>query len=74
MRNVPLAILFGLLAGGGFRESGDGYASVGVEVGGNAVWALLAVCLGYYVVCEALTGMTVGKPTSGSGIKNSGIR
>lgn len=57
----PLAIVVGLLAGGGFRESGDGYASVGVEVGGNAVWALLAVGLGYYVVCEALTGMTIGK-------------
>lgn len=57
----PLAILLGLLAGGGFRESGDGYASVGVEVAGNAVWALLAACLGYYVMCEALTGMTVGK-------------
>lgn len=57
----PLAIVVGLLAGGGFRESGDGYASVGVEVGGNAFWALLALGLGYYVVCEALTGMTVGK-------------
>jgi uncharacterized RDD family membrane protein YckC len=57
----PLAILLGFLAGGGFRESGDGYASVGVEVAGNAVWALLAACLGYYVMCEALTGMTVGK-------------
>jgi uncharacterized RDD family membrane protein YckC len=57
----PLAIVVGLLAGGGFRESGDGYASAGVEVGGNAFWALLAVGLGYYVVCEALTGMTVGK-------------
>jgi uncharacterized RDD family membrane protein YckC len=57
----PLAIVVGLLAGGGFRESGDGYASVGVEVGGNAFWALLAVGLGYYVICEALTGMTVGK-------------
>ena len=33
----------------------------GVEVGGNAFWALLAVGLGYYVICEALTGMTVGK-------------
>ena len=35
--------------------------SAGVEVGGNAFWALLAVGLGYYVICEALTGMTVGK-------------
>lgn len=57
----PLAIVVGLLAGGGFRESGDGYVSAGVEVGGNAFWALLAVGLGYYVICEALTGMTVGK-------------
>lgn len=35
--------------------------SAGVEVGRNAFWALLAVGLGYYVICEALTGMTVGK-------------
>lgn len=51
----------GLLSGGDYRERGNGYASAGVNVGGNAFWALVALGLGYYVVCEALTGMTVGK-------------
>jgi uncharacterized RDD family membrane protein YckC len=32
-----------------------------VIVGENAFWALLALGLGYYIVCEALVGMTVGK-------------
>jgi uncharacterized RDD family membrane protein YckC len=57
----PLAIIVGLLSGGGYSERGDGYANAGVNVGGNAIWALLALCLGYYIVCEALVGMTVGK-------------
>lgn len=57
----PLGIVVGLLSGGGYSERGDGYADAGVIVGGNAVWALLALGLGYYIVCEALVGMTVGK-------------
>lgn len=57
----PLGIVVGLLSGGGYSERGNGYASAGVNVGGNAFWALLALGLGYYILCEALTGMTVGK-------------
>jgi uncharacterized RDD family membrane protein YckC len=58
---LPLGIVVGLLSGGGYSERGDGYADAGVIVGGNAIWALLALGLGYYIVCEALVGMTVGK-------------
>jgi uncharacterized RDD family membrane protein YckC len=57
----PLGIIFGLLSGGGYGETGNGYANAGVNVGGGAVWLLLALGLGYYIVCEAATGMTVGK-------------
>jgi uncharacterized RDD family membrane protein YckC len=57
----PLGILVGLLSGGGYSERGNGYASAGVNVDGNAFWALIALGVGYYIVCEALSGMTVGK-------------
>ena len=57
----PLGIVVGLLSGGGYSETGNGYANAGVNVGGGAVWLLLALGLGYYIVCEAATGMTVGK-------------
>jgi uncharacterized RDD family membrane protein YckC len=57
----PLAIVVGLLNGGGYSESGDGYANAGVVVSGKAIWLLLALGLGYYIFCEAMTGMTVGK-------------
>lgn len=57
----PLSILVGLLAGGGYRERGDGYATVGVNVAGTAIWAWLGFALSYYVLCEAMTGMTLGK-------------
>ena len=57
----PLGIVVGLLSGGGYTERGAGYARAGVDVGGRAFWALLALGLGYYILCEALTGMTVGK-------------
>jgi uncharacterized RDD family membrane protein YckC len=58
---LPLAILAGLLTGGGYAESGDGYANAGVNVGGNALLLMLALALGYYVLSEAATGMTLGK-------------
>jgi len=58
---LPLVILVGLLTGGGYAESGNGYANAGVTVGGNALLLMLALALGYYVVCEAATGMTLGK-------------
>jgi uncharacterized RDD family membrane protein YckC len=57
----PLGIVVGLLSGGGYSESGNGYANAGVNVGGNAFWLLLALGLGYYIICEAATGMTLGK-------------
>jgi uncharacterized RDD family membrane protein YckC len=57
----PLGILVGLLSGGGYSESGNGYANAGVNVGGGAFWLLLVLGLGYYIICEAATGMTVGK-------------
>jgi uncharacterized RDD family membrane protein YckC len=58
---LPLVILVGLLTGGGYAESGDGYANAGVNVGGNALLLMLALALGYYVLSEAATGMTLGK-------------
>jgi uncharacterized RDD family membrane protein YckC len=58
---VPLGIVVGLLSGGGYAERGPGYANAGINVGGNAVWLLLALGLGYYIVCEAATGATLGK-------------
>lgn len=57
----PLGIVVGLLSGGGYAESGDGYANAGINLGGNAFWPLLALGLAYYIVCEAVTGTTVGK-------------
>ena len=57
----PLGILVGLLSGGGYTERGNGYANAGVNLGGNVFWLLLALGLGYYIVCEAATGMTLGK-------------
>jgi uncharacterized RDD family membrane protein YckC len=57
----PIGIVVGLLSGGGYSEVGNGYANAGVNVGGDAVWLLLALGLAYYILCEATTGMTVGK-------------
>jgi uncharacterized RDD family membrane protein YckC len=57
----PLAIVVGLLAGGGYSERGPGYANVGVAVEGNGALAFLIAALGYYVICESLTGRTLGK-------------
>jgi uncharacterized RDD family membrane protein YckC len=57
----PLSIVVGLVFGGGYLERGNGYANAGVNVTGTAFWAFSALGLTYYIVCEALTGMTVGK-------------
>ncbi len=57
----PLGIVVGLLSGGGYAQSGDGYTNAGVNIGGSAFWALLALATGYYVVCEAASGKTLGK-------------
>jgi uncharacterized RDD family membrane protein YckC len=57
----PLGIVVGLMTGGGYAERGQGYANAGINVGDNAFWLLLALGLGYYIVCEATTGATLGK-------------
>lgn len=57
----PLTIVVGLLSGGGYTESGEGYATAGIKVSGSASALLLALVLGYYVLCEAATGATLGK-------------
>ena len=57
----PAGIIIGLLSGGGYTESGSGYANAGIDVGGSAMWWLLVLGLGYYVFCEAATGATLGK-------------
>ena len=49
-------IVVGLLSGGGYTETGEGYAN-----SGSASSLLLALVLGYYVFCEAATGATLGK-------------
>src|SRR4051794_27291596 len=58
---LPLGIVIGLMTGGGYAERGNGYANAGVNVGDNALWMLLALGIGYYIVCEAATGATLGK-------------
>lgn len=57
----PAGIIIGLLSGGGYTETGNGYANAGIDVSGKAAWLLLALGLGYYVLCEAATGATLGK-------------
>jgi uncharacterized RDD family membrane protein YckC len=57
----PAGVIIGLLSGGGYTETGNGYANAGSNVGGNAGWLVLAFWLGYYVFCEAATGATLGK-------------
>jgi uncharacterized RDD family membrane protein YckC len=58
---VPAGIILGLVFGGGWSETGNGYANAGIDLGGKAAWLLLALGVGYYVICEAATGATLGK-------------
>jgi uncharacterized RDD family membrane protein YckC len=58
---IPLGIVVGLLSGGGYAERGDGYANAGIIISWSAFWLLLALGVGYYIVCEAATGATLGK-------------
>ena len=58
---LPLAIVIGLLSGGGYSERRNGYANAGVDIDGAANLSFLALFLGYYILCEAITGMTLGK-------------
>jgi uncharacterized RDD family membrane protein YckC len=58
----PAEIVVGLLSGGGYTETANGYARAGVDVSGKTGWLLfLLLALGYYVFCEAATGATLGK-------------
>jgi uncharacterized RDD family membrane protein YckC len=57
----PLALVLGLLNGGGYAERSDGSVRVGIDVAGKATWLFLLVGLAYYVFSEALTGATLGK-------------
>ena len=58
---LPIGIIVGLLSGGGYTETGNGYAHAGIDVSGKAAWLFLLFGLGYYVLCEAATGATLGK-------------
>ena len=58
---LPLSIVVGLMTGGRYAERSEGYANAGINVGGNAIWLLLALFVGYYIACEAATGATLGK-------------
>ena len=57
----PLGIVLALLSGGGYTESGPGYARAGVNTTEKAFWMLLFLGIAYYTLCEAATGMTLGK-------------
>lgn len=57
----PLGIVIGLLAGGGYVEGGNGSWNAGVDIGDNLLWALVALGVGYYTLCEAASGATLGK-------------
>ncbi len=57
----PASIIFGLLSGGGYSETRGGYTNAGINIEGKAFWVFLMLGLGYYVLCEAATGATLGK-------------
>jgi uncharacterized RDD family membrane protein YckC len=57
----PLGLVVGLLSGGGYTESGDGYWNAGIDIDTRAFWALLVLGVGYYTLCEAASGATLGK-------------
>jgi uncharacterized RDD family membrane protein YckC len=57
----PLAIVAGILAGGAYSKSGPGYANAGVNVEGTGLLVWLVLFLGYYTICEAALGKTLGK-------------
>jgi len=57
----PLAIVIGLITGGGYAERSEGTLNAGVDVSGSAFWLFVLLWLSYYVFGEALTGATIGK-------------
>ena len=68
----PAGIIVGLLSGGGYAETGNGYSYAGVNLGGKALLLFLALGLGYYVLCEAATGATLGKSMVGIQVVGEG--
>ena len=54
---VPVFILLGIATGG--AESSDGNASV--NLGPGPFLLFLAITFGYFIVCEATSGQTLGK-------------
>jgi uncharacterized RDD family membrane protein YckC len=62
---VPVFIVVGLVSGGGYHREFEGQTSVGIDLSGSAMLLLIALGVGYYVVCEAATGATVGKRVVG---------
>ena len=58
---VPLFFVVGLLSGGGYKNHINGQTNVGINVDGSAALLLLALGLGYYIVCESASGATLGK-------------
>jgi uncharacterized RDD family membrane protein YckC len=57
----PLSIIVGFLGGGAYSDRGEGYLNAGVNVSGTAFWVSVAMGLAYYILCEAMTGRTLGK-------------
>jgi uncharacterized RDD family membrane protein YckC len=68
----PTGIVVGLLSGGGHTETGNGSWYAGINLGGNALLLLLALGLGYYVLCEAASGATIGKVMVGIQVVGEG--
>jgi uncharacterized RDD family membrane protein YckC len=68
----PAGIIFGLLAGGGYAETHNGNAYAGINLGGKAFLLFLVLGLGYYVLCEAATGATLGKRMVGIQVVGEG--
>jgi uncharacterized RDD family membrane protein YckC len=57
----PLGIVVALLTGGGYKESGPGYVNAGLVLSEDALVALIVLAVAYYIMCEAITGATLGK-------------
>ena len=68
----PAGIIVGLLSGGGYAENENGSSYAGVNLGGKAFLLFLALGLGYYVLCEAATGATLGKRMVGIQVVGEG--
>jgi uncharacterized RDD family membrane protein YckC len=57
----PLAIVIGLMTGGGYVEQTERSVDAGVDISGRAFWLFFLLWLAYYVFGEALAGATIGK-------------